>query len=170
MSLLLTAVFVSCNAGAPSERDKLTAQKKHLVNKLSDSISQLILLSKSSASTASTEDLESVNTEKIPAELVEIYLMGLCGALESRNETIAKVLAELRQDPNDEPFLLIIQQWIDARGMSRENFFNLLVTLRRGDIVSVLRQLEGEDLAKLDIVLGDITGLLKVVKQLRELT
>jgi hypothetical protein len=96
--------------------------------------------------------------------------MGLCGALESRNETIAKVLAELRQDPNDEPFLLIIQQWIDARGMSRENFFNLLVTLRRGDIVSVLRQLEGEDLAKLDIVLGDITGLLKVVKQLRELT
>jgi hypothetical protein len=34
----------------------------------------------------------------------------------------------------------------------------------------VLKQLGEEELARLDIVLGDITALLKVVKQLRERT
>ena len=165
MGLLLTAVFVSCNAGAPSERDKLTAQKEHLINKLSDNISKLVPLTKSSAS---TENLEDVDTEETSAAIVKMGLMGLCGALESRNETIAKVLAEWGQQPQSHPQLLpIIQQCIDAREISRKCFFSLLAELEEEDMD---REPEGEALAELDIVLGDITALLKVVKQLRELT
>jgi hypothetical protein len=172
MSLLLTAALVSCRADALSPRDKLTAQKEHLISKLSDSIAKFALLNQFFPSVVDTENLEGLEKEKARARLIEIGLMSLCGALESKDETIAKVLSELKQRGGNEPLLLSIQQWmIDAREMSRGDFFSLLALLKGEDedMVNDLGQLEEEALAKLDIVLGDITDLLKVVKQIREL-
>jgi Cdc6-like AAA superfamily ATPase len=123
MNLLLTAVFVSCNADTPSQRDKLTARKDCLINKLSDNAPEVVsLLIKIYGPTGrGKHNMSSTGETAKLKSLVRKALMASCGVLESQDATtIAKDLAQsvptngdkfsVRQDQ----LLPDIQQCIDA--------------------------------------------------------